>query len=145
MGLYKGGILKNGLLKCGTTLDHGVLAVGYGDGFFKVKILGDPAGARVAISRSPQKETPAASTLMQPSLLSAPLWQPNRWRSHCHGSREDAPTGANVAWHTRVAALASKQMASHADASSPMEVAASPRVTVAIAAQHTHFARRFCS
>merc|ERR1712166_1552061 len=38
--LYKGGILENsgGLFhSCGDSLDHGVLAVGYGDGFFKVK------------------------------------------------------------------------------------------------------------
>merc|ERR1712139_401476 len=32
--LYSSGILKSG---CGTNLDHGVLAVGYGADYFKVK------------------------------------------------------------------------------------------------------------
>merc|ERR1712032_1107462 len=55
---YTGGTISSG---CGTNLDHGVLAVGYGSGFFKVKNSWEHPGATTAMFRSLTLATFAAS------------------------------------------------------------------------------------
>merc|ERR1711874_492100 len=58
---YTGGIITSG---CGTNLDHGVLAVGYGEGYFLVKNSWGASWGDMATSRSPLLATLAAFTAM---------------------------------------------------------------------------------